>query len=212
MFLGVPRSDEHVAHREAGWQMLLPMVILALLCTAIGLAPSFIGSVLQRASVTAFPLPMTYGVTTLATQVPLSIVSIMGITLLVLLGLIALWYRRKLAAAPQCETITWSCGYQRPVQRIQYSASSFAGMLTSLFAFVLKPQNHRSGRITGIYPEIARFSSHVPETVLELVYIPAFKRLYQYFSSVRRLQSGVLQQYVLYVLITVVILLAASYL
>ena len=155
---------------------------------------------------------MAYGGTTLAALVPLPIVSITALMLLALLGLLALWYRRRLAAAPQGETVTWGCGYQRPSARIQYSASSFAEMLTSLFAFVLKPQSQRPGRIAGIFPGSARFSSHVPEAVLELVYIPVLNRLYQRFSAVRRLQSGVLQQYVLYVLITVVVLLAASYL
>jgi hydrogenase-4 component B len=212
VFLGVPRSEEHVAGHEAGWQMLLPMTILALLCASIGLAPSLLGTVLQRASLTAFPLPPAFADTTLASLVPLPMVSILGVTLLALLGLLAFWYRRRLAAAPQAETVTWGCGYQRPSARIQYSASSFAGTLTGLFAFVLKPQIHRPDRITGLFPDRARFSSHVPEAVLELVYIPVLMRLYTRFSGVRKLQSGILQQYVLYSLITLIILLVASYL
>ena len=95
---------------------------------------------------------------------------------------------------------------------MQYSASSFAAMLTSLFAFILKPQNHRPGINGGIFPGSGGFHSQIPEAVLDLVYIPALKRMYQRFSVVRRLQSGILQQYVLYVLVTLVVLLAASYL
>ena len=51
----------------------------------------------------------------------------------------------------------------------------------------------------------------MPEAVLELVYIPVLKDLYQRTSGIRRLQSGILQQYVLYSLVTLIVLLAVSY-
>ena len=139
-------------------------------------------------------------------------ITVTGVALLALISVFTLWYRRRLVVMPCNETVTWGCGYQRPSSRIQYSASSFAATLTSLFAFVLKPQSHQSGRIDGIFPGSASFSSHVPEAVLELLYIPALKHLYQRFSAVRRLQSGILQQYVLYSLITLIVLLVSSYL
>ena len=212
VFLGVARSEEHAAGHEAGWQMLAPMIILALLCAGVGLAPSLLGSVLQRVSLTAFPISPAAAGTTLAALTPLLMVSIIGIALLVLLGLLGLWYRRRLAAAPRSETVTWGCGYQRPAARMQYSASSFAGMLTGLFAFVLKPQTHRPGIASGIFPADTRFHSHVPEVVLELVYIPFLERLYDRFHSIRKMQNGIVQQYVLYILMTLVVLLLSDYL
>jgi hypothetical protein len=94
---------------------------------------------------------------------------------------------------------------------MQYSASSFAGMLTGLFAFVLKPQTHRPAVAAGIFPAVTRFQSHVPEAVLELVYIPSLERLYKRVLPIRRMQSGILQQYVLYILITLVVLFLSDY-
>ena len=212
VFLGVPRSEAHAAGHEAGWQMLLPMTVLALVCAVVGLAPVLLGDLLQRASLSAFPLPPAVAGTPLAALVPLPMVSILGVTLLALLGLLAFWYRRRLAASPQGETVTWGCGYLRPAARMQYSASSFAGMLTGLCAFVLKPRIHRPGIAPGIFPAGTRFHSHVPEAVLELVYIPSLERLYQRFLPIRRLQNGILQQYVLYILITLVVLFLSDYL
>ncbi len=142
----------------------------------------------------------------------MTMITLSRMALLALIAVFALWYRRRLALAPRSETVTWGCGYQRPAPRIQYSASSFAELLTSLFAFVLKTQNHLPGKMTGLFPGRSRFYSHVPEAVLELVYIPVLKRLYQRFSGVRRLQGGILQQYVLYSLVTLIVLLVASYL
>jgi hydrogenase-4 component B len=131
--------------------------------------------------------------------------------LLIIVSLIAVWYRHRLKRSTSSETVTWGCGYQRPVPRMQYSASSFAEMLTSLFAFVLKPHIQDPEGITGLFPRKSHFFSHVPEAVLELVYKPALIRLYRRFAGFRRLQSGILQQYVLYSLVTLILLLAASY-
>ena len=211
VFLGAPRSEEHAAGHEAGWQMLLPMTLLALLCALIGLAPALFEGLLQRASLAALPAILSGGVSPLAGLAPLPLLTIMPLSLLALLALLSLWYRARLTAAPVGETVTWGCGYQRPQPRMQYSASSFAQMLTGLFAFALRPDSHRPG-IVGIFPRRTRFHSHVPEAVLELVYIPALKRLSERFAGVRKLQNGILQQYVLYTLITLIVLLLSDYL
>ena len=70
---------------------------------------------------------------------------------------------------------------------------------------------HRPGVAAGIFPSGTRFHSHVPEAVLELVYIPSLERLYKRVLPIRRMQSGILQQYVLYILITLVVLFLSDY-
>lgn len=210
VFLGAPRSEAHVARHESGWQMLLPMLLLGGLCAGIGLAPGVVAGVLEQTSLTVLPEPAATGLP-MRELVPLSMISLAGVALLALIALLALWYRRRLAGAPCSETATWGCGYQRPAPRMQYSASSFAEMLVSLFAFVLKPHSRRPDGIAGLFPGKSRFASHVPETVLELVYIPALVRLYERTAGLRKLQSGILQQYVLYTLVTLIVLLCASY-
>lgn len=211
VFLGVPRTKEHAVGHEAGWQMLLPMTLLAMVCAGIGLAPGLLADMLQRASLTALPAELSASVPPLTAMAPLRMLTFLGVALLALLALLTLWYRQRLAAAPVGETVTWSCGYQRPTPRIQYSASSFAQMLTELSAFVLKPQVHKAD-VTGIFPGRTSFHSHVPEAVLERVYIPALERLYKRFIPIRKLQNGILQQYVLYTLVTLIVLLLSDYL
>ena len=211
VFLGVPRTEAHVARHEAGWQMLLPMLFLGLLCLAIGLAPGVVTRSLQIVSLSILPAVVSTTALPLQELLPTMMITMLGVALLVLISLITVWYRRRLAGSVSSETVTWGCGYQRPAPRMQYSASSFAEMLTSLFAFVLKPHSHRPEGISGLFPRRSHFYSHVPEAVLELVYIPALTRLYGRFSGFRKLQSGILQQYVLYSLVTLIVLLAASY-
>ena len=212
VFLGASRTEKHEAQHEAGWQMLVPMFLLAAFCIAIGLAPGLVAEPLQRTSLAVLPLLANTAGVPLQELVPMTMITLLGVLLFALIAAFAFWYRRRLKLAPSSKTVTWGCGYQRPSPRMQYSASSFAEMLTSLFAFVLRPQNHRPDKIAGIFPGRSNFFSHVPEAVLELIYIPVLTRLYQRFSGVRRLQSGILQQYVLYSLVTLVVLLLASYL
>ena len=211
VFLGVPRAEMHAARHEAGWQMLLPMLLLGLLCIFIGLAPGMLVNPLQMVSLTVLPALAGTSFISLGDLVPTTMITVSGVALLALILFLAFWYRRRLAGGACSETATWGCGYQRPAPRMQYSASSFAEMLTSLFSFVLKPVCHRPGKLSGLFPGHSGFSSHVPEAVLELVYIPALWRLYQRFSGVRKLQSGILQQYVLYSLVTLILLLLGSY-
>ena len=190
--------------------MLLPMMLLALVCFAIGVLPSFVSGPLQRASLAILPMPLTAAVQPLSLLAPLPMITLLGLVFVAILSIIAFWYRRRLASAPLGETSTWGCGYQRPSPAMQYSASSFAQMLTDLFTFVLKPEKHIPA-IPGVFPPPSRFHSHVPEAVLELLYIPALKRLHERFSGVRQLQSGLLNQYVLYILLTLIVLFLSDY-
>jgi hydrogenase-4 component B len=89
---------------------------------------------------------------------------------------------------------------------MQYTASSFAATLTQLFAPLLRP--HRSApKISGLFPRPSSFASHVPETVLEHLYLPFLERLYRRIAPLRRLQSGLLQHYMLYIFVTLLVLL-----
>jgi hydrogenase-4 component B len=139
--------------------------------------------------------------------VPLPIVSLMGVTLLVLLGLLALWYRRRLAVAPQSETVTWGCGYQRPTARIQYSASSFAAMLVEMFKAVLRPRVHQPGIAAPFPASAAKFHTHVGDLVLDGFLGPMWRRFRSRLVWLRVLQQGSVQTYVLYILLIVSLLL-----
>lgn len=211
VFLGTPRTGEHAGRRESGWRMLAPMTLLALACFVIGLAPFLLSGILQQASLALISALQTTAVQPLAMLAPLPMVTLLGVLLVTLMAALAFWYRRRLASAPQTKTGTWSCGYLQPTSSMQYTASSFAQPLTSLFSFALRTES-ASPDISGIFPRRAGFHSHVPEAVLELLYVPALRSLYKRFSPMRKLQGGLLQQYVLYILLTLVALFLCDYL
>jgi hypothetical protein len=92
---------------------------------------------------------------------------------------------------------------------MQYSASSFGDTLVSWFRAVLRPEVHRK-EVSGIFPEPGSFESHLPETVLERIYLPFLEYLYRKSAAVRHLQHGKLNIYIFYTFITLVVLLAVT--
>jgi hydrogenase-4 component B len=206
VFLGAPRSAKTgKGHGEAAW-MVAPMALLALLCAVIGLVPLSVAGLLDGAVVSWNPALGAGGVSLAGmaplgwiTGINLALAAVIGVTAALLLGGI-----RGASAAP-----TWGCGYLRPAARIQYSASSFAELLVGMFGGILRPHREEP-EVEGPFPAASRFGSHVPETVLEQVYLPFLEWANEKLGVVRRLQHGHLHLYILYTFLTLVALLAWS--
>ena len=78
--------------------------------------------------------------------------------------------------------------------------------IVGLFGGILRPQRHDPA-ISGPFPKPSRFSSHVPEAVLELIYLPILKHADRWLLPLRKLQHGQIPLYILYIFITVMVLL-----
>src|SRR5262249_20311897 len=137
VFLGTARS-EHAKHaHEAPATMLGPMGVLVGCCAVIGLAPLLVAPVLERAvHVWAPGLPATQ----LTALAPLRTVSLMSLLLAAGLCVASalLWFLVRARNTEQA--LTWGCGYVAPTPRMQYTSSSFAQMLVSLFGWALRPR------------------------------------------------------------------------
>jgi hydrogenase-4 component B len=83
---------------------------------------------------------------------------------------------------------------------MQYTAGSFAGIITEWFSWILRPRRHAEPP-QGAFPRSAQLEQHTPETVLEEVIEPASAMVMRVSTAVRRLQHGRLQSYVLYLVI-----------
>lgn len=207
VFLGAPRSPLPASVHEAKWTMRLPMLLLSMVCLAIGVAPVAIAPLLDSA-VSAW-LPGSSVPVSLATAAPLAWVSILAVVLIAVTACVMLWYRGRVNRATVATAGTWGCGYLEPGSRMQYSASSIADMLIKLFAGILRPNSH-TPHITGPFPADPHFESHVPEAVLERIYLPLLVYAYNKFLPIRRLQHGQLHLYILNTFITLVVLIVIS--
>ena len=201
VFLGQPRSSLTEKAREAGASMTGPMAVLALACAFIGLGSPLVAPALDRAAAAWAP---EQALTHAAALAPLRIVSALGAALVVVLlaagGWLALRTRRPSWAG------TWDCGYAAPSVRMQYTSSSFAQLLVGMFAWALRPRIHRPAP-RRLFPAPEAFSSHVPDTVLDQVLVPAGHAVGHGLRWFRWVQRGSVHAYLVYILATLVGLL-----
>jgi hydrogenase-4 component B len=204
VFLGTARHDNTREAHDPPGRMLAPMFALAGACAGIGLFPAVASPLLERAvqAWTGGPGPLS----SIALLAPLHWISVLGLSLLVLLGLVALLLKRLPRAKLISKTGTWDCGYARPTPRMQYTGSSFGQSLVGLGAFLLWPKSRRPA-LRGPFPGSADFSSSVPDTVLDRLVLPLFRRVGRRLPGLRVLQQGQTHLYVLYILVVLCVLL-----
>ncbi|HSM93768.1 MAG TPA: proton-conducting transporter membrane subunit [Anaeromyxobacteraceae bacterium] len=184
VFLGHARSG-HVAHaHEPPPAMIAPMGVLAAVCVLIGLLPVAVLPALSAAAAEWARLPPDV-VTDLAAGGVRSAARISGVaaTLLLAVGAVLLWRRARLRG-PQPAAPTWGCGFARPTARMQYTGSSFADSLVLRFGWVFFPKT-RVVIPAGPFPRHASFDSSVPDTVLDVVIVPAAGRGARFAERVR---------------------------
>jgi hypothetical protein len=101
---------------------------------------------------------------------------------------------------------TWDCGYQQESSRIQYTGSSFAQPFLQLTAELVqqKVQVHKE---QVLFPAHASFESHVQDFSERLLIQPTIRMLNKLLNKFSWIQSGRMQQYILYGLIFLVALL-----
>jgi hydrogenase-4 component B len=205
VFLGTARL-EHAPHgHESPARMLGPMSVLVACCFVIGLAPQLVAPVLEQ-GIAAWEPKATVTAARLTVLAPLGWISGMGAVLIAGLALSGgyLWTRLRAGAVEY--GATWGCGYLAPNTRMQYTSSSFAQMLVTLFGWALRPRIHRP-RNLPLFPQKSVFHSEVPDTVLDEAVLPAFGFVAWLFSWLRILQQGNVQIYLLYIFVALVALL-----
>jgi hydrogenase-4 component B len=194
VFLGAPRSRAAAHARESGPAMRGAMIVPGAACVAIGLAPIvFWPAVLRAVEVWN---PVWIGA---QTPVALSSLGMFHVALTVLALVAAVWLWRRVGRGGLTRALTWDCGYVAPTARMQYTAGSFAGIITEWFAWILRPVRHEH-RPEALLPVSASFTAHTPETVLEHVVEPAGGMVMRVSTAARSLQHGRLQAYLLYLL------------
>jgi hydrogenase-4 component B len=204
-FAGAPRTPVAERAHDPGPAMLAPMAALACACVAIGLAPALVLPLL-RSAVGAWD-PTVGNALTLGTLVPWRALSAVGLALVAAAASVAFLARRRLSV--RADRITWDCGYARPTPRMQYVEASFSELLVGLFDWAVRSRR-RQPELPELFPPPSRFTSEVPDPVLERIVQPLSAAVSRGLSPVRALQRGPIQTYLLYVFLIVVILLMVA--
>jgi hydrogenase-4 component B len=195
IFLGQPRSPagEHAHDPKAG--MLAPMGLLAVLCGGLSLSAALLLPALDRVIAAAAPGAASL----LVSKVGADLRALAWMAALLLgLGLLVLWIALRQRQPAQAERLTWDCGYARPAARMQVTGSSF----TAAFQGLLPGVRVRMRRLLRPFPRPSRFREDVKDAWEERALEPGVERLAARLLRFRRLQSGFLPLYLLYMLIT----------
>ena len=195
VFLGLPRTPDATRAHECEKFMRAPMLALAAACVAIGLAPIVFWPAVMRAA--AAWQPAWAGLDVPAPVVTLGLCNL-AFAVLGALAALLLWWRVNKNGLSRA--VTWDCGYAAPTPRMQYTAGSFAGIITGWLAWILRPERHEHP-VKGNFPAHASFAEHTPETVLEKIVEPTGGVVMSVSTAVRRLQHGRLQAYILYLVL-----------
>jgi hydrogenase-4 component B len=204
IFLANCRSENASKAHEADVSLIVPMVILAAGCLLVGLIPVLSIGLMARA-VNVWT-PQTIQVVSANVVNSLQWISYLGSGLLVLIGFTMLAFRKNMFTKKENTLGTWDCGYAHPTSRMQYSSSSFGDTIVRLFRWIVFPVEH-DPKISGLFPRKSSFKSVVPDMVLDRLVVPVFKLAGHYLPMVRVFQRGQVHLYVLYILVTVIVLL-----
>ena len=203
VFLGSPRSLGAQNAHEAKMSMRIAMIALVVVCVVIGIWPLSIYMPLSKVTNSVVGHSLGSGqIETLFSNLPIAS-GIVLVAIAILSAIIARKVRRSSKA------VTWDCGYALPNPRMQYTASSFADPLVGLFRWALRPDIHQS-RIQSLFPDHASFATHVPDPVLDRFLIPWISRWRHLMTYAYIIQAGRIQVYIVYVVATLLILLAWS--
>lgn len=202
VFLGEPRSEEAARAKEAPRIMTAVTWTGAALCTAIGLAAvPVVGLIIPVARDLA-------GGSSVPVEAPglLGNVSLVAGVLVAIGAGLALLRRMLLRGRPVRTACTWDCGYARPTPRMQYTAASFAEPVLGPFDVIFHKSSHGHAP-EGCFPTRAVHDEHLEDRAERLLTRTA-SRIVASFRALGFLQRGRVQLYLVYVLATLVLLLA----
>ncbi|MCM1338288.1 MAG: hypothetical protein NC191_01295 [Muribaculaceae bacterium] len=206
IFLGNPRSDKAADVTSVNSKsMIIPMAFLAVLIILIGVF-SFAALSVVLKPVSLFIDVNRYNI--LSTISLLIFITLYALAFFVVLGA-AILIKVKHSKGKVENLETWGCGYNKPNNSMQYTASSYSGpllsMLTPLFKKVFDIEKPRK-----LFPVSSHFNLQIEDIEKAYIINPLVKYDEWFLSKFESLQSGNIQSYIKYGLIFLIIIIIGS--
>lgn len=216
-FLSRPRSKEAEHAKEVPKTMLAGMGVSAGLCVVFGILPFAATGMIASSfgldsSVTSFDiLAVPYSVNGIETTSSMSMPAVavmMGAAAAAIMGFVLATGARKTARKIYS---TWDCGFGELNERMEYTATSLSQPIRTVFRALYKPRmaisNDRHSESNPYMKKSIRVESETKDIFEDRLYQPAVKTTIAFFDRVRRIQTGRVNAYLLYVMITLALLL-----
>jgi hydrogenase-4 component B len=201
--LGPPRTPAVAAAEEPHLPMRAAVAFLALACVVLGFAPGLLFVHLAGLAPFHVVLPTSLGLHLPGTgslpTVGIAIV-LAGITIALALAR----GNRRAAVAP-----TWASG-QLVEPALLWTSAGFTKSLRLVLEVVLRPVREISSKTEGGVLQEVAYSGNVPHLIEDRLYRPAERIAFRAALHARRLQSGSIGTYVVYLIGLVVLLLLGA--
>ncbi|MFI5088072.1 MAG: proton-conducting transporter membrane subunit [Terriglobales bacterium] len=198
-FLGRPRSAEAEQATEIPLAMRASMTSLAACCVVIGVAPAF----LLR------PLGATMAGLVHGAAMPVEALSLARVIPWIAIVVLLLVAAATAAHGVKRLTSTWACGLPGLDSRMQYTSTAFSKPLRRVFSQVYKPDRtvEVAPANAPYFPASITYRSVRTTSYERALYRPAMDAIVSWANSLRRLQTGNIQVYLLYIFLALVVLL-----
>jgi hydrogenase-4 component B len=197
-FLGRPRRIDSVPQEKVPASMLLPLGFLAAACLIIGVAPMLVLRPLGDLAATLVPGAGFDSIAGLGG-------GIQKVTIIVLAGALAAFLVRAVVRyAP-----TWGCGLASLTTRMQYTAASFSKPIRTVFSNVYRADRKLdvSPADQPYFPKTISYHSTRTLSYERLLYRPVINSILAAAQQLRRLQTGNIQWYLLYIFLALLSML-----
>ena len=216
-FLGLPRSARAAEAKEAGLSMTVPMGFLAALCLVLGIMPGIVLRMIsgmpfaglgQFGAGTSWRAVMTGAVAPVQVAGGFSSFWPAGIFITMLLGLALLLLFTK-AGGRKSYGPAWDCGIRALTPRMQYTATAFTKPLRIIFKTVYMPRKEIRiyYRLKPFFVKGIAYRSDITPFFETYVYGPFTALVGKAAMRMRNLQSGSLNLYLGYIMLTLIGLL-----
>jgi formate hydrogenlyase subunit 3/multisubunit Na+/H+ antiporter MnhD subunit len=213
-FLGRARSPGAAQAREVAPTMRIAMVVLALPCVLLGIAPGLVIPMVDHAANAGFAQPSASPV---AAGSGLDLSGFSGaiepalLALALVAGLAATWVVLRLFASRATRRAeAWGCGREVQTARMQYTATSFGEPLQRVFTDVLRPDNDLEvthAAESRFYTQAVTYSNRVDDAVERSLYRPIIAAAMWWGAFARRVQNGSVHRYLAFSFIALVVVL-----
>jgi len=211
-FLGAPRTAGARDAREVSRTMLIGTALLALPCLLIGIFPGPALSLLLPAvySLTGASTTLEYhGVLSVGKTAAAISPAALLITMVVMATAVIVFIRLIGGKRKTVYTDSWDCGIPGLTPRMQYTAMAFTKPLRIIYKRIYLPSRDLKViyLLKPFFVKSIRYGGEITPFFERYLYEPVTKTIQAVAGKVKLLQSGSLQLYLGYILITLILLL-----
>lgn len=214
-FLSKARSKHALNIKEVPRSMILGMSILAAICVLLGVIPSLGTSLI----VTAFHLPMQPpspfdSITTQnSSDGNFANLSMPVVVIMLASVAIAIFGFVRVLGGQTRKTVysTWDCGFGNLSERMEYTATSLSQPIRAVFKVFFKPHNRIEKEPfeeeNPYMLKTIKIETKTRNIFEDMLYLPIVSSFIFFFDKIRRIQTGKINSYLLYIMITIILLL-----